>query len=174
MIYTIGNARSYLEAMRGGEIVHKTGKRDNYAGGYAFKTVADAERRIAEYDSAGGDYHGVFSVFGLGADWERDTEPNEIGWWHNLLVDSPLILLSNNGTSSGGAGVVGKGEAYEMVAAIASEKNPTRYLMNDYQRNMPIGSAAEPLWKGDGVFSLGVEYGIMIAVRYIYGNREEG
>jgi len=89
MIYTIGHAASYLEAIRQRGRIFKLGKTDQYPGGYAFETVKDAHRRIDEAYPVRG-----FAVFGLDVDWDRDTEPNrEGGWWHNLLIDAKIIVL---------------------------------------------------------------------------------
>lgn len=102
MIYTIGHAENYRPAIAKNGIVHKVGRdgkkgpwwfriwgvRSNYPGGYAFKTMKDAQRRIDEaYPTSG------FAVFGLKADWETDTVPSKKGWWHHLINDSEIILL---------------------------------------------------------------------------------
>jgi hypothetical protein len=35
-------------------------------------------------------------VFGLLADWEKDTRPNPQHWWHDLLVDAEVIVLEKD------------------------------------------------------------------------------
>jgi len=94
MIFTIGNRKNYLQFIMDYGVPEKLGKQppnerfpDGYPGGYAFLTMADAERRIQE---AG---YRDFAVFGLDADWQEDTEPSTDGWWHNLLVDADIVLL---------------------------------------------------------------------------------
>ncbi len=95
MIYTIGHAENYRTAIaRDGKIQklgrdHKGGHLPkDYPGGYAFKTFKDAVHRIEEaYQDKG------FAVFGLKADWEKDTVPSSHGWWHNLINDSDIVLL---------------------------------------------------------------------------------
>lgn len=100
MIYTIGNKTNYLKAMERGP-VNKVGKatideqrtnwsknawiNEDYGGGYAFQTYADAQRRIEEaYPDRG------FAVFELAADWDKDTYG--LGdYWHYLLKDVPII-----------------------------------------------------------------------------------
>jgi hypothetical protein len=95
LIYTIGNKKNYMAAIAEYGAVYKTGRGDypgspNYPGGYAFKTAEDAQRRIDEaYPERG------FAVFGLNADWVANTEPNPAGgWWHNLLIDAEIVVLS--------------------------------------------------------------------------------
>lgn len=95
MIFTIGNESLYKDAMqRHGELL-KRGRddgitiRDDYIGGYAFKTKQEAQKRIDEaYANEG------FAVFGLDADWEEDTYENPDGyWWRHLLRDAKIIGL---------------------------------------------------------------------------------
>ncbi len=62
---------------------------DGYAGGYAFQSETDAQRRIGEAYAERG-----FAVFGLLADWEKDTYPNPQGnWWRNLINDAEIVFL---------------------------------------------------------------------------------
>ena len=88
MIYTVGNRAHYLAAIAREGTVFKTGRHDNYPGGYAVQTIEDAERLIVEQGQVG-----VWGVFGLLADWETDTEPSKDGWWHDLLIDAPVVVL---------------------------------------------------------------------------------
>lgn len=92
MIYTIGHRANYLANLSESE----TGQIVKLAGGYAFRTREDAERRIVEEEKVG-----VWDIFGLDADWDRDTEPSPTGgWWHNLLVKARIILLDDNEVNS--------------------------------------------------------------------------
>ena len=98
MIYTIGHESSYLKAIADSpdNTIWKLGERlpcerfpDGYEGGCAFQSIEDAQRRIDEKYSTDG-----FVVFGIDADWEKDTEPNRAGeWWHNLLNDAEIRLI---------------------------------------------------------------------------------
>lgn len=97
MIYTIGHKENYLAAIREHGAIQKLGRRppgffddypDGYPGGYAFKTIEDAKRGLVEEDE-----HVTWAVFGLEAEWERDTTPAKDGWWHELLNDANIIVL---------------------------------------------------------------------------------
>ncbi len=95
MIYTIGHAVSYQAAIAENGSIQKLGrdsnssqKPKNYPGGYAFETRKDAIRRIEEaYPGRG------YVVFGMKADWAKDTIPSHDGWWHNLINDSEIVLI---------------------------------------------------------------------------------
>lgn len=101
MIYTIGHEPSYLKAIADSpdSTIQKIGKQmlceqfpDGYEGGYAFRSVEDAQYRIDEQYSTDG-----FVVFGMKAIWETDTEKNQDGgWWHNLLNDAEIVVLPAN------------------------------------------------------------------------------
>lgn len=82
MIYTIGNRQNYLEA------IERSGRIFKAEGGYAFQSIADAERRIVECDKVG-----EWAVWGLHADWS-DTRPAADGWWHELIVDALICTIS--------------------------------------------------------------------------------
>ncbi len=96
MIYTIGHEGTYLDALNGNEgKVFKTGRLpptneypDGYEGGYAFHSVADAQRLIDEKYSTSG-----YAVFGLIADWEADVEQAPDGWWYSLLKDAEIVRI---------------------------------------------------------------------------------
>lgn len=100
MIYTIGHRENYLKAIQEHGVIQKLGRRlpdarndffpDGYPGGYAFQTYEDAQRGLAEEDK-----HGTWCIWGLDADWERDTAPAKDGWWHNLIKDADIIPLSH-------------------------------------------------------------------------------
>lgn len=103
MIYTIGHEANYLATLAEHPTMRKVGRRppgtydeypDGYPGGYAFRTAADAQRRIDEaYPTAG------FAVFGIDADWEMDTVPAVDGWWHSLVNDARVIVLDDTATT---------------------------------------------------------------------------
>ncbi len=88
MLYTIGIRKGYLQAF-GKPPVTKIGRQPDYPGGYAFKTIEDAERertRIRRPD---------FEIFGLLAEWGKDTTPSDGGLWHNLLVDREVVMIQD-------------------------------------------------------------------------------
>lgn len=97
MIYTIGHRENYLKEMsrRAANYLNpmtKTGRGfwggEYYHGGYAFKTIEDAQRRINEAHKDAG-----YAVFGIDADWERDTVRADDGWWHLLLKHAVVLKL---------------------------------------------------------------------------------
>ena len=92
MIYTLGYTKNYEDALdkanEEGKPVIKIGKRSTYAGGCCFKTVEDAATyrdKIGKKD--------VWSVYGLLADWDTDTEQGEE--FNCLLKDSPIVRLEH-------------------------------------------------------------------------------
>lgn len=57
---------------------------NGYPGGSVWQTEAEARACCpAEYD-----------VYGVMADWEKDTVPSNDGDYHDLLVDSVLVKLN--------------------------------------------------------------------------------
>lgn len=102
MIFTIGNTDSYLKALADDPELKKIGKRDQllpqfphgYPGGTVWRTQEEAQAYIdaalhrdhPDWDPA------KFSVFGLEADWERDTYTPEDGK-RSLLRDAKIIKL---------------------------------------------------------------------------------
>jgi hypothetical protein len=90
MIYTVGSEKAYFRSLLKQGRVMKTGRKRGFAGGCAFKTREDAQRHIDELILQG--FKG-YMVFGLLADWERDTRPSLQHWWHDLLVDGEVVVL---------------------------------------------------------------------------------
>lgn len=97
MIYTIGDRDNYLAAIQRDGIIQKLGKKqpgehpdypDGYPGGYAFQTLDDALRGLREEDQSG-----RWTVFGMDANWEQDTEPDQGHWWHSLKKEADIIVL---------------------------------------------------------------------------------
>lgn len=89
MIYTIGHELNYVETLKKSEsgVVYKLGEREDYEGGYAFKSQSDAQKRIDEQ------YKDMeFGIFGLEADWDRDTRESKNGWWNVLVNDAKIIF----------------------------------------------------------------------------------
>ena len=93
MIYTIGYTESYEK------IIHrpdskKLGKRgpgivDGYPDGYSGGSVWETKEEAHKYCPIG------YSVYGVLADWVKDTEynPNGEGNERSLVVDSKLVKL---------------------------------------------------------------------------------
>lgn len=84
MIYTMGNPVVYEPLFDNPEPPRKTGRKEGYPGGCTWKTYQEAAMVAAIYG---------YKVYGVVADWDKDTEPNENGKWNDLLVDSILIKL---------------------------------------------------------------------------------
>jgi len=83
MIFTIGKTEYYERYFREQDCPRKLGKTNDYEGGSVWKTREEAQKFCPE----------GYSVYGVEADWGKDTEPNENGDYHNLLVTSPLVRL---------------------------------------------------------------------------------
>lgn len=101
MIYAFGHTESYLkgfeEARERGNPLKKIGKNPEYGGGGVFKTRREAEDHItcnAKYYQGG---ELAYSVFGVKADWEKDTEldPDPLHPFRRLLTTSELVDLTN-------------------------------------------------------------------------------
>jgi ribulose kinase len=79
MIYTVGNSESYLRYFA--EQSHPM----KGIGGSVWKTFEEAEKYAPQNSG--------FSVFGVLADWIRDTKPNISEPWHDLLINAELIII---------------------------------------------------------------------------------
>lgn len=88
MIYTVGHEANYREAITQYGTIQKLGKDQDYTGGVVFETIADAERYLRQVD-----HESDWCVWGVDADWQIDTEPSAVGWWHFLLVDKDIVDL---------------------------------------------------------------------------------
>lgn len=83
MLFTIGHTKSYLQYFEEQTTPLKKGKEGDYPGGSVWKTKEEAQYNCpAEY-----------SVFGVLADWDKDTEPSLEGTWNSLLISSELVKL---------------------------------------------------------------------------------
>ena len=85
MIYTIGNTKSYMRLFANHDKPRKMGRNDDYPGGSVWQTRGEAQ---AHADSRPG-----YSVFGVLADWDFNTEPSAMGDWNDLLVNAELVVL---------------------------------------------------------------------------------
>ena len=90
MIYTIGHKKSYERYFHEQGTPEKMGRKYNdsgrctYSGGSVWKTKEEAQKYC----------HAKYSVYGVEADWEKDTEKSETGKWHDLLKTSPLVKIN--------------------------------------------------------------------------------
>lgn len=88
MIFTVGHTISYQEYFNNPKYWNN-GVPQKAKGGSVWKTKDE----VLEYLSIG--YHGEeFSIYGVLADWEQDTE-NTGKSWNNLLRDADLIRLTD-------------------------------------------------------------------------------
>lgn len=83
MIYTIGHKKMYEKYFEEIPKLKKMGKTSDYEGGTVWKTLQEAKEYCPE------DYE----VYGVEADWEKDTEPSNIAEWRYLMVDAELVKL---------------------------------------------------------------------------------
>ena len=83
VIYTIGHTESYELYFEEQEHPEKLGRTKDYPGGSVWLTKEEAEKHCPE----------GYSVYGVNADWDRDTERNLEENWHDLLVTSLLIKV---------------------------------------------------------------------------------
>ena len=77
LLYTVGNSEQYFSYIEEDPDAAKG------VGGSVWKTIAEAAAHL----------NPQLSIFGVYADWGVDTEPDEDGDWHRLLVDAPLVVL---------------------------------------------------------------------------------
>ena len=89
MIYTVGHSSSYRDNLADPNVSHlKLGRGvvdgEYYPGGWVWETKEEAQKHCVE----------GFEVFGIDADWEKDTEVSKGGDWHDLLVDAKFFALS--------------------------------------------------------------------------------
>ena len=82
IIYTIGHTESYLKYFEEQGTPEKKGRDSSCPGGSVWETREEAEKHCQE----------GYSVFGVFADWEKETVPTKKGW-NDLLVDAPLIKI---------------------------------------------------------------------------------
>jgi hypothetical protein len=90
MIYTVGSKKAYLREYLKNRKVLKTGRKRGYGGGCAFRTREDAQRHLDELELQG---YKDYQVFGLLADWDKDTRSNPDHWWHDLVRDAEVVVL---------------------------------------------------------------------------------
>ncbi len=101
--FTVGHTKSYDQSLLEEPGTKKVGKRDDYEGGWVWKTAGEARAFLAYSRSTGGLHLGDddwrnpddFSVYllQLPTGWATDvsSEPDPIDKVHRLLTDSPII-----------------------------------------------------------------------------------
>lgn len=91
MIYTCGHTESYERYFREQGTPSKLGRGMHegryYQGGSVWKTFDEANHFAIN----------GYSVYGVLADWDKDTTQSKDGPWHDLLVTSPLVKLTTDG-----------------------------------------------------------------------------
>ncbi len=90
MIYTVGRRDIYEPLFLKAEPPRKRGRDADFVGGSVWRFREEAERYCAP----------GYSVYGVLADWETQTSPNEDGPWNDLLVDALLVRLGPEGSFS--------------------------------------------------------------------------
>ncbi len=88
MIYCIGLTVRYEAALAGPVAPVKRGGAADYAGGWVWQTVADAERFIAMNGLSA-----THTVYGLDADWTQDTEAAAGQSYRRLLRDTAVLRI---------------------------------------------------------------------------------
>lgn len=83
MIYTLGRTAAYEQCFCDQERPQKRGRTHDYPGGSVWETPEQAASHAPE----------GYSVYGVVAEWESDTEPAADGPWHDLLIDADLVRL---------------------------------------------------------------------------------
>lgn len=86
MIYTIGHTESYEEYFKVRPFPMKLGKYDDYPGGSVWKTYPEALAQILHKCDG-------YSVYGVLADWDTDTEEIPGYCMRNLIRTSPLVRI---------------------------------------------------------------------------------
>jgi hypothetical protein len=86
-VFTVGHEESYDQGLlTHGRKFMKQGLRGDYPGGFAVKSIRDAQRLITEMNK-----RGVWAIYSLEADWEKDTVPSLHGWWHALVHTRRIV-----------------------------------------------------------------------------------
>ena len=88
MIYCIGLTVRYEAALAGPSVPVKRGAGADYAGGWVWQAVAEAQRFIAVNGLTA-----THSVYGLTADWDRDTQIVAGEPYRRLLRDAEVVRI---------------------------------------------------------------------------------
>ena len=89
MIFTLGRKLVYETALadKNNPNPMKAGKSEDYEGGEVWKTVVQAQRYAAHKKLNG------FAVYGVLADWDKDTVPSKEGSYHCLIKDAEFVRV---------------------------------------------------------------------------------
>lgn len=87
MIYTLGRKSVYDIHIEHNPQAMKIGRTEDYPGGSVWRTPEEARQYLADKNLDD------FDVYGVEADWEKDTEPAKDGPFHDLLGDARLVRL---------------------------------------------------------------------------------
>ena len=91
MIYCIGLTVRYEAALSGPATPIKRGGAADYAGGWVWRTIAEAERFIAMNGLTA-----THSVYGVQAAWETDTEAVPGQTYRRLTCDAAVARLQRS------------------------------------------------------------------------------
>jgi hypothetical protein len=83
MIYTIGHTESYERYFREQKQSKKLGRTKDFCGGSVWKLVDEAKKFCPK----------GYSVYGVKANWKKDTIKSKDGNWNDLLKTSNLVKL---------------------------------------------------------------------------------
>ena len=93
MIYTLGLKTGYehafLAAKRNGTVFTKTARSTDFAGGMVFETKEDAHNFLAAVG-----HLSDYTIYGVIAKWNNDTEPESGKPFHRLLVESEIVRIN--------------------------------------------------------------------------------
>jgi len=85
MIYTIGKKSIYDIYIKNDINPRKLGKTDNYPGGSVWRYKKEVEKFLTK----------GYEVYGVLADWEKDTKQSNDGKWNDLLKSSKLRFIND-------------------------------------------------------------------------------
>jgi len=85
VIFTIGRKLAYGAALADPAVEHpmKAGKSEDYEGGWVWRTPEGARKNCPK----------GFVVYGVLADWKKDTKPGEDGKHQVLIRDAEFVAL---------------------------------------------------------------------------------
>lgn len=94
MIFTVGRTSIYEPYLRDDPTAAKLGRGIDHNGNYyPGGSVWRTHQAVQTYLDAT-DQNKEFSIYGVVADWETETEPEPGQEWHRLLVTSKLVKLT--------------------------------------------------------------------------------
>ena len=93
MIYTLGlktvYEHAFLVAKRNGTVFTKTAKSADFAGGIVVKTKEEAHNFLVAVG-----HLSDYTIYGVIAKWDNDTEPELGKPFHRLLVESEIVRIN--------------------------------------------------------------------------------